>query len=97
MVGNVNVFNIQVQGFVHDKNGQKIASLFGKWDEAMHYIHGDISRKPKGYDPMSEAVLLWERNKPPKFSTKYNLTSFAITLNEITPGLKVQFITRDQF
>jgi hypothetical protein len=74
---------------VHDKNGQKIASLLGKWDESMYYIEGDVSRKPKGYDPMSEAVLLWEKNEPAKFSTKYNLTSFAITLNEITPGLEV--------
>lgn len=78
----------QVQGFVHDKSGQKLASLLGKWDESMLYVLGDLASKPKGYDPMTEAVLLWERNKPSKFSTRYNLTSFAITLNELTPGLK---------
>ncbi|KAH7447555.1 hypothetical protein KP509_01G111700 [Ceratopteris richardii] len=78
----------QVQGFVHDKTGQKLASLFGKWDESMYYVPGDLAAKPKGYDPMTEAELLWERNKPSVFSTRYNLTSFAITLNELTPGLK---------
>lgn len=78
----------QVQGFVHDKSGQKLASLLGKWDESMHYVLGDLAIKPKGYDPMTDAVLLWERNKPSKFSTRYNLTSFAITLNELTPGLQ---------
>eukprot|EP00250_Pteridium_aquilinum_P015978 c22870_g1_i1 orf=540-3050(+) len=78
----------QVQGFVHDKSGQKLASLLGKWDESMHYVLGDLAAKPKGYDPMTDAALLWERNKPSKFSTRYNLTSFAITLNELTPGLK---------
>ena len=55
----------------------------------MYYINGDLATKPKGYDPMGEAVLLWERNVASQFATRYNLTSFAITLNELTPGLKV--------
>lgn len=78
----------QVQGFVHDKSGKKLASLFGKWDESMQFVNGDLASKPKGYDPTSEAALLWERNTPAKFPTRYNLTSFAIKLNELTPGLK---------
>nr|XP_034888368.1 oxysterol-binding protein-related protein 2A-like [Populus alba] len=32
--------------------------------------------------------LLWKRNKPPLNLTRYNLTTFAITLNELTPGLQ---------
>lgn len=60
--------------------------LLGKWDEAMYYVLGDPSSKPKGYDPMSEAVLLWERDKS-LTQTRYNLTPFAISLNELTPGL----------
>lgn len=78
----------QVQGFVHDKSGRKLASLFGKWDESMYFVNGDLASKPKGYDPMTEARLLWKRNKPAKCPTRYNLTSFAITLNELTSGLK---------
>lgn len=77
----------QVQGFVQDNTtGAKVAMLVGKWDEAMYYVLGDPTEKPKGYDPMSEAVLLWEREKN-TVQTRYNFTPFAISLNELTPGL----------
>ncbi|XP_031385562.1 oxysterol-binding protein-related protein 1D isoform X2 [Punica granatum] len=77
----------QVHGFVQDnRTGEKVAMLVGKWDEAMYYVLGDPTTKPKGYDPMTEAVLLWERDKYAT-KTRYNLSSFAISLNEITPGL----------
>ncbi|XP_022993814.1 oxysterol-binding protein-related protein 1C-like isoform X1 [Cucurbita maxima] len=78
----------QVQGVVQDKTGRTVATLFGKWDESMHYVKGDCSHKGKGFDSLSEAHLLWKRSKPPKFSTRYNFTRFAMTLNELTPGLK---------
>uniref|UniRef100_A0A0C9S939 TSA: Wollemia nobilis Ref_Wollemi_Transcript_9503_3010 transcribed RNA sequence n=1 Tax=Wollemia nobilis TaxID=56998 RepID=A0A0C9S939_9CONI len=78
----------QVQGLVQDRNGNTVSTLFGKWDESMYYVNGDVAVKPKGYNPLSEAVLLWERSKPSLYPTRYNLTSFAITLNELTPGLK---------
>lgn len=78
----------QVQGFVHDKGGAKVATLFGKWDESMYYVMGDISEKPKGFDPTTEAVLLWRRAVPPEKMTRYGLTAFSMTLNEITPGLR---------
>ncbi|XP_058179221.1 oxysterol-binding protein-related protein 1C-like isoform X1 [Rhododendron vialii] len=77
----------QVQGIVQDKNGKKVATLLGKWDESLHYFNGDCSGKGKGSD-LSEAHLLWKRSKPSRFPTRYNLTRFAITLNELTPGLK---------
>ncbi|KAJ6812298.1 putative oxysterol-binding protein-related protein 1D isoform X1 [Iris pallida] len=77
----------QVHGFVQDnKTGKKVAMVMGKWDEAMYYVIGDPSTKPRGYDPMSEAVLLWEREKAVS-QTRYNLTPFAISLNELTPSL----------
>ncbi|CAD6206320.1 unnamed protein product [Miscanthus lutarioriparius] len=78
----------QVQGVVQDRNGRTVATLFGKWDESMHYVMGDCFGKGKGTEQFSEAHLLWKRSKPPKFPTRYNLTRFAITLNELTPGLK---------
>ncbi len=78
---------MQVHGFVQDnRTGQKVAMLIGKWDEAMYYVLGDPSAKPKGYDPMSEAVLLWERDKSLN-QTRYNLSPFAISLNELTANL----------
>ncbi|KAL6909430.1 hypothetical protein ACP4OV_001711 [Aristida adscensionis] len=78
----------QVQGVVQDRSGRTVATLFGKWDESMHYVMGDCFGKGKGSENFSEAHLLWKRSKPPKFPTRYNLTRFAITLNELTPGLK---------
>ena len=82
-------FTFQVQGYVYDRKENKVATLFGKWDEAMYFIMGDIATRSRTFDPMTEAILLWRRNDPPEFPTRYNLTSFAITLNEIMPGLKV--------
>lgn len=41
--------------------------------------------------PSAEATLLWEKNEPPANPTRYNLSSFAITLNELTPNLKVDW------
>ncbi|KAK6934728.1 Multicopper oxidase, N-terminal [Dillenia turbinata] len=61
----------QVHGIVQDnRTGEKLAMLVGKWDEAMYYVLGDPTTKPKGYDPMTEAVLLWERGKS-IIKTKY--------------------------
>ncbi|XP_074279510.1 oxysterol-binding protein-related protein 1C-like isoform X2 [Silene latifolia] len=76
----------QVQGTVKDKSGKSVATLFGKWDESVHYVNGDCLGK--GKQPASEAHLLWRRSKPAKFPTRYNLSSFAITLNELTPELE---------
>jgi oxysterol-binding protein 1 len=82
--------HMQVQGVVQDRNGRTVATLFGKWDESMHYVMGDCFGKGMGTEHISEAHLLWKRSKPPNFPTRYNLTRFAITLNELTPGLKVK-------
>ncbi|KAL6512070.1 Oxysterol-binding protein-related protein 1C [Orobanche gracilis] len=78
----------QVHGIVQDGSGKTVATLFGKWDESMHCVNGDVSSKGKGHQSMSEARLLWKRSKPPMFPTRYNLTRFAITMNEFIPGLK---------
>lgn len=78
----------QVHGFVEDVHGEKVATVFGKWDDSMYYVNGDGSGKPKDCNPSSNASLLWKRTKPPPNLTRYNLTSFAITLNELTAGLQ---------
>ncbi|XP_027369058.1 oxysterol-binding protein-related protein 1C-like [Abrus precatorius] len=78
----------QVHGIVQDRNGKTLSTLLGKWDDSMYYINGDYGGKGKGYESLSEAHLIWKRSKPPKFPTRYNFTRFAITLNELTPGLK---------
>ncbi|XP_058104562.1 oxysterol-binding protein-related protein 2A-like isoform X2 [Magnolia sinica] len=78
----------QVHGFVEDVMGTKVATLLGKWDDSIYYINGDGAARPKGCDPLSDAFLLWRRSKPPTNLSRYNLSSFAITLNELTSGLQ---------
>ncbi|RZC06884.1 Oxysterol-binding protein-related protein 1C isoform B [Glycine soja] len=78
----------QVHGIIQDSNGKTVSTLFGKWDESMHYVNGDYTGKGKGHESLSDARLLWKRSRAPKFPTRYNFTRFAITLNELTPGLK---------
>ncbi|KAL8256006.1 hypothetical protein R6Q59_031073 [Mikania micrantha] len=75
----------QVHGFIEDTDGKKHATLFGKWDDSMYFINGEGTSKAKD---MVVENLLWKRTLPPDNLTRYNLTSFAITLNELTPGLK---------
>ncbi|XP_026421744.1 oxysterol-binding protein-related protein 2A-like isoform X2 [Papaver somniferum] len=77
----------QVQGSVEDTNGNKLATLFGKWDDSMYYLNADDAAKTKCVNTSPNAKLLWKSNKPLNH-TRYNLTSFAITLNELTPGLQ---------
>ncbi|KAL9271586.1 Oxysterol-binding protein-related protein [Drosera capensis] len=81
-------FSEKVQGTVQDKNGKSVATVFGKWDESVHYVGGDCQAKGKGQEATSMAHLLWRRSKPPKYPTRYNFTQCAISLNELTPGLK---------
>ncbi|XP_074558409.1 oxysterol-binding protein-related protein 2A-like [Curcuma longa] len=77
----------QVVGFVEDTNKTKVASLMGKWDDSMYYYkEDDVSNKAAM--PTENACLLWKRSHPPTDPTRYNLTSFAITLNELTSELQ---------
>ncbi|KAF1870990.1 hypothetical protein Lal_00020724 [Lupinus albus] len=78
----------QVHGIVEDKKGKNVGTIFGKWDESLHYVIGGNSDKGKGSNVPSKPNLLWKRSPPPEYQTRYNLTQFAITLNEMTPGLK---------
>ena len=82
-----------MQGIIQDRHGKTVATMFGKWDEGMQYVMGDCSSKSKLSAEMSaSAPLLWKRAKPSHYHTRYNLTRFAITMNELTPGLKVTFV-----
>ncbi|KAJ1296326.1 hypothetical protein BS78_01G291700 [Paspalum vaginatum] len=80
----------QVQGVVKDADGSKVATLMGKWDESMHFIIGDDASKVNSHGSHQSVgdTLLWQKNEPPANPTRYNLSAFAITLNELTPELK---------
>ncbi|XP_059657496.1 oxysterol-binding protein-related protein 2A-like isoform X2 [Cornus florida] len=75
----------QVHGFVEDVKGKKVATLVGKWNDSMYYMNGDGTSKS---NDLSNASLLWKSSRPPLNLTRYNLTLFAITLNELTSGLQ---------
>lgn len=73
-------------------NGRKVATLFGKWDEGMYYVEGESNGNQKRNSPSSDDSMLWKCEKPPPNLTRYNLTSFAIILNELTLDLKVHMM-----
>ena len=76
---------MQVNGFMYDNRiGKKVAMLKGKWDEAMYYVLGDPTTNPTSYDPMTEVVLPWDRDKTVT-KMRYNLTPFGISLREKLP------------
>eukprot|EP00850_Spirogloea_muscicola_P023415 SM000354S13410 [mRNA] locus=s354:37052:41462:- [translate_table: standard] len=80
----------QVQGHVVNARGENVAAILGKWDHSVYYVMGDLGKKAKATDVenMEDAVLVWQRSPPSKHPLRYGLTSFAITLNEILPGLR---------
>ncbi|XP_061369898.1 oxysterol-binding protein-related protein 1B-like [Gastrolobium bilobum] len=78
----------QVHGVVEDTKGKVVASLCGNWDESLHYTIIENSGKGKRSNVSSKARQLWKRSEPSDYPTRYNLTQFAITLNEITPILR---------
>ncbi|KAK9801882.1 hypothetical protein WJX73_007191 [Symbiochloris irregularis] len=61
-----------------EQDGDKLElpRVHGKWDDAMYAEMPDGSQKQ-----------LWKVNPLPEHPTRYNLTSFAMKLNELTPGL----------
>ncbi|MED6168176.1 hypothetical protein PIB30_009393 [Stylosanthes scabra] len=79
----------QVCGVVEDKGGKKVAAVHGKWNESLHYeILENSSKEVEESDESSKSHLIWKKSEPSEYQTRYNLTKFAITLNEITSDLK---------
>ncbi|CAK0773385.1 hypothetical protein CVIRNUC_004060 [Coccomyxa viridis] len=76
----------EVKGYFEQQTGERIASptLSGKWDEAMSAVLADGNSR-----------LLWKKADPAPDPTRYNLTQWAIQLNEITPGLKEKLAPTD--
>lgn len=64
----------------------------GKWDQSIYYVPGHHDISWNFPDKNKDAVLLWRKSKPPANPTRYNLSSFAITLNELTPELQVELV-----
>lgn len=75
----------QVKGFL-EENGTRLEAprLVGKWDNAMYAELEDGSQQ-----------LLWKASPLPSNPTRHNLTSYAMKLNEVTPGLKEKLAPTD--
>ncbi|PKA46479.1 Oxysterol-binding protein-related protein 2A [Apostasia shenzhenica] len=86
----------KVQGFVEDVMGVKVGTLHGKWDDCMYYAKVDEASKTRDSSAYRDATLLWRKVPPPEDPTRYNLTSFAITLNELTPELEFPFWIKEK-
>ncbi|KAL1364624.1 hypothetical protein HN51_012774 [Arachis hypogaea] len=80
----------QVRGVVEDKEGKKVATVYGKWNESLQYeiLENSSKGEVEGSNESSKSHLIWKKSEPSEYQTRYNLTKFAITLNEITPELK---------
>ena len=67
----------QVRGFV-EEDGVRLERpiIHGHWDAS---LYAEL--------PDNTSVELWKKHPPPPDPTRYNLTKFAIQLNELTPGL----------
>eukprot|EP00898_Chlorokybus_atmophyticus_P008225 jgi/Chlat1/8403/Chrsp80S07909 len=78
----------QVKGNIVDGAGHKVASVYGRWSENLMYNMGDK-------DDPKHGTLLWERNPDPPDPTRYNLTAFAITLNELDDDLRKEIAPTD--
>eukprot|EP00239_Pterosperma_sp_CCMP1384_P003102 CAMPEP_0197851626 /NCGR_PEP_ID=MMETSP1438-20131217/18476_1 /TAXON_ID=1461541 /ORGANISM="Pterosperma sp., Strain CCMP1384" /LENGTH=824 /DNA_ID=CAMNT_0043465293 /DNA_START=243 /DNA_END=2717 /DNA_ORIENTATION=+ len=77
----------QVKGDIMDKSGTKVATMQGKWDLAMTCTML-ADNKTTG---------VWERSQFPEdgTSSKYHLTSWAITLNEMLGGMEEEIPMTD--
>ncbi|RZC16914.1 Translation factor GUF1-like, chloroplastic [Glycine soja] len=67
------VHNNKIHGVVEDKKGRTVATLFGTWDESLHYVIGGNSGKGKGSSYVStKPHVLWKRSPTPEYQTRYN-------------------------
>ena len=66
-----------MKGHVEDAAGNKVATLNGTWDGCMF----------RQDDAQSPLVPVWQSSPPACDPTRYNLTAWAITLNELTENL----------
>lgn len=58
-------------------------------------IHGNWDNQLFADMPDGTSMRLWTKNPPAEQPTRYNLTSWAIKLNEITPGLEEKLAPTD--
>lgn len=75
----------QIEGII-ENNGIKMnyPQLAGHWDKQVAVVWNE-----------DEQEILWQKSPPPRDPTRYNLTSFAIELNELTPNISDKIAPTD--
>lgn len=74
-----------VEGFVEvNRERQQYPLLMGHWNKAVTVTWGP-----------NRSQVLWQKNPPPENPTRYQLTTYAIQLNEITDGLREKLAPTD--
>lgn len=88
----------EISGQVWDRSGKLVWEIAGRWDSQLvarkvgagsgvlnpdETFKGGFTSEP---EPLAEYLLLW-RNSPKPANTPFNLTPFAITLNDLPPSL----------
>lgn len=81
----------QIKGRVDDAHGQEQWEIAGRWDSQLIARRAGVGSKPLAAtqevdDSADEYMLLWKNTKKPK--APFNLTPYAITLNDIPKGLE---------
>uniref|UniRef100_A0A665T2K1 Oxysterol-binding protein n=1 Tax=Echeneis naucrates TaxID=173247 RepID=A0A665T2K1_ECHNA len=81
----------KVEGHIQDKNKKKRRVIYGKWTECMYKTdkRTDMSEGQETVTVIPGSALLWKITPRPAHSAQmYNFTSFAMTLNELEPGME---------
>jgi oxysterol-binding protein 1 len=83
----------QVRGYV-EQGGKKYESpvIHGHWD---HSLEATWDGGDNNNGNNRRVMMLWKKNAPPPDPTRYNLTQFAIQLNELMPGLEKKVAPTD--
>jgi len=89
----------EISGYVMDSNGTVTYEIAGRWNSQLvaravgtgvGSLHPDVSISTSGFSspsaPPPEYILLWRNSEKP--SAPFNLTPFAITLNDCPNDLK---------
>ena len=87
----------QIRGKLVNKQGLQLWDIGGKWTEKLAARRFEASAADDNFadnvstgtrnSSSSQVILLWKRAEIPAVQLPYNLTNFAVTLNEINPKL----------
>lgn len=84
-------------GMLLDRDPRQVRGVIERGNHRLDYpiLHGHWDDRMWAELEDGRSLELWRKAPPPPDPTRYNLTSFAIQLNELTPGLKDKLAPTD--